>query len=87
MKTKQENLFPDRLKDLTDIEFAFARIETLSDLLTDFVHNSNDLNKPEPGDKLIFTLMTISDLAKCYGNQLQNSHIIDNEIKPLKAAE
>jgi hypothetical protein len=84
LNKKQEFLLTDRLKDLFDIEIAFARIEALSNLLIEYVHNSNETNEIAKQETISFNLMTIRDYAKFYGNQVQNLQIIDGELRPIK---
>lgn len=58
------------IKDFFDVEMAFARIEALSNVLLDYIHNEgNDDEVVVRKDNIGFTLMSIRDYAAIYSAQ------------------
>lgn len=86
MSKKRDITLTNNLKDLFDIEVAFARIEALSNALLSYTV-TNDQDEMTKQDTIDFTLMTIHDYAKFYGDQVQNLQIIDGKLQPINAAE
>ncbi|MCH5299018.1 MAG: hypothetical protein J1E96_04565 [Ruminococcus sp.] len=86
MENKKDVFITDSLKDLFDIESAFLRLQSLSDVLIDYIMDYSETNSACRQDNINFTLMTIRDYAEFYANQVQNLHIVDGELKPLQAA-
>lgn len=57
------------IKDFFDVEMAFARIEALSNVLLDYVHNEGNDDEVVRKDDIGFTLMSIRDYAAIYSAQ------------------
>lgn len=84
MSKSQEIILTDNIKDLTDIEFAFTRVEALCNVLIEYIHTTNEADELLKQDNIAFTLMTIRDLSEFYGCQVQNLRIVDGELRPIK---
>lgn len=57
------------IKDFFDVEMDFARIEALSNVLLDYVHNEDNDDEVVRKDNIGFTLMSIRDYAAIYSAQ------------------
>ena len=86
MSKTPNTILTDSIEDLTDIEFAFARIDALCNVLIEYIHSSNAADELSKKDNIAFSLMTIRDLTTFYEKQVQNLKIVDGKLKPLNAA-